>query len=61
MYVLKFVDGDAMNTGIDNLFLLSRAELLRLNHHRYNTMPDDLKPSVLGLAKLEVKLFGISA
>ena len=58
-HVLKFKDGNKANIDLNNLELISRAELLRLNHHRYNDMPDELKPSVLSLAKLEVKTFSL--
>ena len=35
-----------------------RAELLRLNQMGYAETPEELKPSVFALAKLEVKVFG---
>lgn len=57
---LIFRDGDPLNCVDGNLMLVNRAELLRLNHHRYRGMPDDLKPSVLALVKLEVKTFDLS-
>jgi len=51
-------DGDKLNCGDpDNLVLVSRAELLRLNTYGYKDTPPELKPSVLSLAKLDTKIF----
>jgi hypothetical protein len=55
-----FRDGNPLNCVDANLILVSRAELLRLNHHKYREMPDDLKPTVLALVTLEVKTFELS-
>jgi hypothetical protein len=57
--VVVFKDSDKLNCVLENLMLVSRSELLRMNQHRYADMPDELKPSVLYLAKLEAKA-GIS-
>lgn len=54
-----FRDGNPLNCVDENFILVNRAELLRLNQHQYKEIPDDLKPSVLALAKLEVKTFGL--
>lgn len=54
-YVVAFVDGNPLNVALDNLMLSSRAELLRMNQHDYKNQPEELKPSVLALAKLEAK------
>lgn len=54
-HVVAFVDGNNLNCNIDNLMLLSRSELLHMNQHNYKNQPGELKPSVLALAKLEVK------
>ncbi|MCG8636266.1 MAG: HNH endonuclease [Desulfobacterales bacterium] len=53
--VVAFKDADKTNCDPDNLMLISRAELLTLNRHGYREMPEELKPSVLALAKLKVK------
>lgn len=58
--VVAFRDGDQLNCGPENLMLISRAELLRLNHHGYKDTPDDLKPSLLALARLETKTFAVA-
>ena len=55
--VVAFKDGDRTNCEPENLMLISRAELLVLNQHGYGEMPAELKPSVLALARLEVKAF----
>lgn len=54
-HIIAFKDSNRMNCRLKNLMLLSRAELLVLNQHKYREMPDELKPSVLALAKLEAK------
>lgn len=56
-HAVKFRDGDPINTDINNLVLISRAELLRLNKHGYDKMPTALKPTVMAIAKLEVATF----
>ncbi len=53
--VVAFKDSDKTNCEPDNLMLISRAELLRLNRFGYKNMPAELKPSVLGMVKLMVK------
>ncbi|MDY7035539.1 MAG: HNH endonuclease signature motif containing protein [Thermodesulfobacteriota bacterium] len=53
--VVAFIDGDRTNCEPENLMLISRAELLNLNRHGYKNMPDELKPSVLALSKLQVR------
>lgn len=55
--VVVFRDGDKLNIETDNLMLISRAELLQLNRHGYKDAPAELKPSVLALARVEVKTF----
>lgn len=54
--VVAFSDGNNLNCTIENLMLISRAELLSLNQHNYKETPDKLKPSVLAVARLEVKI-----
>lgn len=53
--VVAFIDGDKTHCKLENLMLISRAELLALNQHGYKDMPDKLKPSVLAMSKLQVK------
>ena len=57
---MAFRDGNQLNCAPDNLMLISRAELLRLNHHGYKTINDGLKASLLALAKLEVRMFALA-
>ena len=57
--VVAFRDSDRLNVDPENLMLISRAELLRLNKHGYKDVPAELKPSVLALAKLEVKICNV--
>ena len=56
-FVVAFIDGDKLNCEPDNLMLISRAELLRLNKHGYKDMPDELKPSIRALIKMETRMF----
>lgn len=58
-YNIRFFDGNCRNCDIDNLFIISKSENLRLNQSGFNDLPVDLKPSALILAKLEVKSFGL--
>lgn len=59
--VVAFRDSDRLNIEPENLMLISRAELLRLNKNGYKDAPGELKPSVLALSKLEAKTFGVRA
>ena len=59
--VVIFMDGDKLNFEPQNLMLVTRAQLLRLNKHGYKDAPKDIKPSVLALSKLEVQTFSIQA
>jgi hypothetical protein len=55
-----FIDGDAQNFAIDNLKLISRAELLQLNRNKYGQVPKPLKPSVLALSLLQCAVYQLS-
>lgn len=57
--VVAFIDGNEENCVVENLMLINRAELLRLNKRKYRAAPNELKPSILALAKLEVKTFDL--
>jgi len=57
--VVAFRDSDKLNIEPENLMLISRAELLRLNQRGYKDTPGKLKPSILALSKLEVKTFAL--
>lgn len=52
-----FLDSDRNNFALDNLALVTRHELLQMNRHKYRQMPEQLKPAVLSLSRLEVKIF----
>jgi len=58
-FILKFIDGDKENVDPSNLMLISLALNLRLNKHGYNDAPAEIKPSILALAKMEVKMFEV--
>lgn len=53
--IVAFRDGNNENCDIENLMLISRAELLRLNQRHYKETPAELKPSILAVVKLETK------
>lgn len=50
-----FRDGNNRNFDLENLLLVTRAELLAMNLHDYKNQPEELKPSVLALATMEAK------
>ncbi len=54
-HALIFKDGNKLNIDNKNLLLITRAELLSLNLHKYHESPAELKPTILILAKLETK------
>ncbi len=56
--VVRFADCDKMNFEPENLILITRAENLRLNQLGLSEYPEELRPSVIAIAKLEVKTFG---
>ncbi|MCK5607770.1 HNH endonuclease [Candidatus Pacearchaeota archaeon] len=56
-FAVMFIDSDKLNIEPGNLMLVSRAELFRLNKHGYKNAPAELKPSILALVKVEVKMF----
>ncbi|MGD9825176.1 HNH endonuclease signature motif containing protein [Desulfobacter sp.] len=55
--VVIFRDGDRRNFDPGNLEAITRSELARLNQYGYSHVPDELKPSVLAMTKLKVKVF----
>lgn len=55
-YVVSFRDGNRENFDPENLMLLSKAEMLSFNQNRYMDAPDELKPSVAALSKLQVQI-----
>lgn len=54
---LRFKDGDSRNIALDNLVLVSRGENARLNLMSYKNQPDQVKPIVMSLAKLDQAVF----
>lgn len=50
-----FRDGNNRNFNLDNLLLVTRTELLAMNLHDYKNQPEELKDSILALAKVEAK------
>ncbi len=58
-HIVAFKDGDRLNCEPDNLILLTMAENLYLNRNGYSELPDELKPSMRALAKLETKRFSV--
>jgi hypothetical protein len=56
-FVVIFKDSDRKNCVIENLELISRADLARLNQLGYREAQPEIKPALLTLAKLKTKLF----
>ena len=53
-HAVVFKNGDKTDIRLDNLMLLSRAELLTANLHGYKDAPEEIKPSILALSKVEI-------
>lgn len=51
---LKCRDGNKLNTGTENWFVVPLALLGSLNKRKYNSAPDQLKPTIIAISKLEV-------
>jgi len=54
-HVVVFADGDSENFTLDNLLLISRAELLIMNRNRLFTSNADLTKAGVGMAKLKAQ------
>jgi len=54
---VTFIDGDKLNCDISNLELLTKGESLRRNQLNFSKVPDELKPIVTAIAKLDAKRF----
>ncbi|SDO95310.1 HNH endonuclease signature motif containing protein [Desulforhopalus singaporensis] len=52
-YCVRFKDGDRRNICLENLILVSRGEHVRLTQMGYGDQPDEIKPVLVGVAKLE--------
>jgi hypothetical protein len=55
--IVRLIDGDPTNCEPENLLLVTRAEHLRLNQLGLASYPEELKPTVVAIAKLEVTTF----
>jgi hypothetical protein len=58
-HTVTFIDEDKTNCDINNLELISRAELVRRNHMQLKSQPVELKPTIKLLAKLKTKTHDI--
>lgn len=56
-YVVVFADGNKLNLELDNLLLVSRNELCRMNQNKLFTNDKELTKSGLALTKLMNKLY----
>lgn len=54
---IRFKDNNRLNFDINNLLLVSRGEHMRLNQMDYSEQPEELKPIVINIAKLEQASF----
>ena len=57
--IVFFRDSDKKNCDPDNLILITRAELVRLNQMDYKNISAELKPSVLALVRMKCKMWGV--
>lgn len=53
-HAVVFKNGDRSDIRLENLMLLSRAELLTANLHGYKDAPAEIKPSILALSKMDL-------
>lgn len=58
-FAVIFKDSDRKNCVDENLELVSRAELARLNQLKYSEAHPEIKPALLTLAKLKTKYFSM--
>lgn len=54
---LVYLDGDKRNCSLQNLALVSDAELVRMNQMRVSDFPAELRPSILAVARLKTAAF----
>lgn len=54
-HVIRFLDGDKTNCVLENLACVSKAVNARLNKIGYNEYPNELKPTVMLIAKVKTK------
>ncbi|OES24499.1 HNH endonuclease signature motif containing protein [Alteromonas macleodii] len=54
-HVIIFKDGNKLHCELSNLECISRRELVRLNKLQLSAMPEELRPVIRSIAKLQVK------
>jgi len=52
---IRFIDGNKLNCTLDNLALFSREENMHLNHLGFNNAPDELRETIILIARLRGK------
>ena len=55
--VIRLKDGDKMHCELENLEMISKFEHLRINRHKHSSAPEELKPEIRMLAKVETCYF----
>ena len=60
-YIIRFKDNDKLNCSPDNLEMVSKRENLYLNQNGYSDLPAELKPTMMAVAKMDVKAFSLAA
>lgn len=58
--VIRFKDENPLNHELDNLAMITRHENLYLNRHNYKELPEELKPTIRAVAKLECIVYGLA-
>lgn len=53
--VLNFIDGNKLNCQLENLELITRAELAQFNKHQLNSIPDSIRPAMRTTIKIIAK------
>ncbi len=56
-YVIRFLDGNKLNCILENLGLFTRAESLQMTRLGFGDVPDEFKPTITAMAKLDAKRF----
>jgi len=59
-HVIRFLDGDKLNCVLENLGLFTRAESLQMTRLGFSDVPDDFKPTIIAMAKLDSKRFELA-
>lgn len=54
-HVIRFLDGDKENCVLENLGMFTRTESLQMTREGFSAAPEDLKPAIMAIARLDTK------